>query len=66
MHEVLSDVLTLCFGLSSGPEIPFLKRFRVTWDTFNSHAMPQSRYLTDYCIGVCANIPYCTANKETP
>jgi len=38
MHEILlSDVFTLCFGPSSGPEVIFFKRFREKWDKLSSH-----------------------------
>jgi len=37
MHEILlSDVFTVCFGPSSGPEVIF-KRFREKWDNLSSH-----------------------------
>ena len=38
MHEILlSDVFTVCFGPSTGPEILFCKRFRDTWDKLATH-----------------------------
>jgi hypothetical protein len=38
MHEILlSDVFTICFGPSSGPEIILFKRFREKWDKLLSH-----------------------------
>jgi len=38
MHEILlSDVFTVCFGPSSGPEVIFFKRFRDKWDSLLSH-----------------------------
>lgn len=38
MHEILlSDVFTVCFGPSTGPEILFCKRFREEWDTLVTH-----------------------------
>jgi len=38
MHEILlSDVFTVCFGPSSGPEVIFFKRFREKWDNLPSH-----------------------------
>jgi hypothetical protein len=38
MHEILlSDVFTVCFGPSTGPEILFCKRFRESWDKLHSH-----------------------------
>lgn len=37
MHEVLlSDIFTVCFGPSSGPEIALFKRFREMWDKLES------------------------------
>ena len=38
MHEILlSDVFTICFGPSSGPEVIFFKRFRENWDKLPTH-----------------------------
>lgn len=37
MHEILlSDVLKICFGPSTGPEILFFKQFREVWDKLDS------------------------------
>jgi len=38
MHEILlSDVFTICFGPSSGPEVILFNRFREKWDKLMSH-----------------------------
>ena len=38
LHEILlSNVFTVCFGPSTGPEIHLCKRFRESWDKLHSH-----------------------------
>ena len=37
LEVLLSDVFTVCFGSSSGPEILIFKRFREKWSKFNHH-----------------------------
>ena len=37
LDVLLSDVFTVCFGSSSGPEILIFKRFREKWSKLNHH-----------------------------